>query len=52
MRSSPLTKRYGWGIHSVREGKIAMYSAASAAYQKSVMDDSVKKTEAMRSKRA
>jgi hypothetical protein len=23
MRSSPLTKRYGWGVHSNRDGKIA-----------------------------
>jgi len=25
LRSSPLTKRYGWGIHFNQEGKIALY---------------------------
>lgn len=51
-RSSPLTKRYGWGIHSNEEGKIAMYGAETEDYQKFVADESVQKTKAMRSKRA
>ena len=51
-RASPLPKRYGWGIHSNEEGKIAMFSAASPEYQQLLADDSVKKTKAMRSKRA
>ena len=51
-RSSPLTKRYGWGIHSDEEGKVAMFGAESAEYQRLVSDASVKKTKAMRSKRA
>ena len=50
-RASPLTKRYGWGIHANEEGKIAMYGADSAEYQKLLADDSVKKKKAMRSKR-
>ena len=50
-RSSPLTKRYGWGIHSDEEGKIAMYGSETEAYRKYVADESVKKTKAMRSKR-
>lgn len=50
-RASPLTKRYGWGIHANEEGKIAMYAADSEAYQKLLADDSVKKKKAMRSKR-
>lgn len=50
-RASPLTKRYGWGIHSDAEGKIAMYPADSAEYQRFLEDDSVKKVKAMRSKR-
>ena len=50
-RASPLTKRYGWGIHSNEEGKIAMYGADSAEYQKFVGDNSLKKVKAMRSKR-
>lgn len=50
-RASPLTKRYGWGIHSNAEGKIAMYSASSDEYQKLLQDDSIKKVKAMRSRR-
>ena len=51
-RSSPLTKRYGWGIHSNEEGKIAMYGVETEGYQEFVADKSVQKTKAMRSKRA
>ncbi|MDN5215526.1 DUF6157 family protein [Fulvivirgaceae bacterium BMA12] len=51
-RSSPLTKRYGWGIHSNEEGKVAMYGVGTEAYRKFVSDGSIKKTKAMRSKRA
>lgn len=50
-RASPLTKRYGWGIHSNAEGKIAMYGAETAEYRKLVADNSIKKVKAMRSKR-
>lgn len=50
-RASPLTKRYGWGIHADAEGKIAMYGAETAEYQQFLKDESVKKVKAMRSKR-
>lgn len=50
-RASPLTKRYGWGVHSNEEGKIALYAAESPEYEQFVKDNSVKKTKAMRSKR-
>lgn len=50
-RASPLPKRYGWGIHSNEEGKVAMYAVDSTEYQKLLADDSVEKTKAMRSKR-
>ncbi|MEJ2746956.1 MAG: DUF6157 family protein [Anaerolineae bacterium] len=51
-RSSPLTKRYGWGIHNNEEGKIAIYGVESEEYQRLVADKSVIKIKAMRSKRA
>lgn len=51
-RASPLTKRYGFGIHSDGNGKIAMYGAESDEYRKLLDDDTVKKVKAMRSKRA
>ena len=50
-RASPLTKSYGWGIHSNEEGKIAMYGAETEEYQKFVADESIKKVKAMRSRR-
>ena len=51
-RASPLTKRYGWGVHSDEEGKIAMYGVESAEYQKLVADVLITKKKAMRSQRA
>ena len=51
MRTSPLTKRYGWGVHSNAEGKIAIYPVESAEYQQFVADASLKKVKAMKSKR-
>lgn len=51
-RSSPLSKRYGWGIHSDAEGKIAIYAMESNEYKKLVKDKALKHIKAMRSKRA
>lgn len=50
-RSSPLTKRYGWGIHSNSEGKIAIYTMESQEYKKLAGDKNLKHLKAMRSKR-
>lgn len=50
-RASPLTKSYGWGIHSNEEGKIAMYGTETEEYQKYLSDDTIKKVKAMRNKR-
>ncbi len=50
-RASPLTKRYGWGVHSNEEGKIAIYGAETAEYKKFVEDKSIKKVKAMRTRR-
>lgn len=51
-RASPLTKRYGFGVHSDSKGRIALYGAETAEYAKFVKDKSVDKVKAMRSKRA
>ncbi|MBA2761017.1 MAG: hypothetical protein H0U39_03475 [Segetibacter sp.] len=51
-RSSPLTKRYGWGIHNNTEGKIALYAVGSMEYQKFKADKNLKIVKAMRSKKA
>lgn len=50
-RASPLTKRYGFGIHSDDTGKIAMYGVETEEYAKFVTDKSIEKVKAMRSKR-
>jgi hypothetical protein len=50
-RASPLTKRYGWGIHADKTGKIALLGAETDAYQALKVDISVQKKNAMRSKR-
>lgn len=50
-RASPLTKRYGWGIHNNEDGKIAIYGAETKEYQDFVSDSSLKKVMAMRTKR-
>lgn len=50
-RASPLTKRYGWGVHSNGQGRIAIYSADSDEYKNMVSNGSIKKVRAMRSSR-
>jgi hypothetical protein len=52
LRSSPLTKRYGWGVHNNAEGKVAIFAVESSEYKKFSKDKSLAHTKAMRSKRA
>jgi hypothetical protein len=52
LRSSPLTKRYGWGVHYNAEGKIAIYPAGSVEYDQFRKEKSLTHVKAMRSKRA
>ena len=48
-RASPLTKTYGFGIHSNAEGKVALYGMESKEYQKFLDNKAVKKVKAMKS---
>jgi len=50
-RASPLTKTYGWGVHSNEEGKVALYGVQSKEYLKMVKDKKIEKKKAMRSKK-
>ena len=50
-RSSPLTKRYGWGIHSNGDGKIAMFGMETSKYSGLSKDKNLKILKAMRSKK-
>ena len=51
LRTSPLAKQYGWGIHSNEDGKIALVAVDSEEYAALLADDSVKKVTAMRKSR-
>ncbi|KAF2516464.1 DUF6157 family protein [Flavobacterium foetidum] len=51
LRASPLTKTYGFGIHSDSEGKIALFGMETDEYEKFVKDSNVKKLKAMKSSR-
>jgi len=50
-RASPLTKRYGWGVHCDENGKVAIYGAETREYKNFVADKSIQKVKAMKSKR-
>lgn len=51
LRTSPLTKRYGWGVHSDGEGRIAIYGRESEAYARFLSGGDVKVVKAMKSSR-
>ncbi|MCE7060646.1 DUF6157 family protein [Dyadobacter sp. CY343] len=51
MRASPLTKRYGWGIHNDEKGKIAVIARESPEYEEMLNDSTLKKVKAMKSSR-
>lgn len=47
--ASPLTKTYGFGIHSDSSGKVALYGMETEEYQKFLADKEIKKVKALRS---
>ena len=52
LRSSDLGKRYGWGVHSDAEGRVALVPLGTDEYARlAAGEDGVKVTRAMRSKR-
>jgi len=51
LRTSPLAKTYGFGIHCDSEGRLAIYGMETAAYQQFLADANVKKIRAMKSSR-
>ena len=50
-RASPLTKTYGWGVHSNEVGKVAIYGLGSEEYAELVEDKNTVQKFAMRSRR-
>ena len=51
LRSSPLAKRYGWGIHHDAAGKVALVGFGTEQYNKMAADKSLQVVKAMRTKR-
>ncbi|RYY20661.1 MAG: hypothetical protein EOO04_19635 [Chitinophagaceae bacterium] len=49
LRASPLTKRYGWGVHSNADGKVAIFALESREYEAFLKNKSLKQVKAMRS---
>ena len=50
-RASPLTKNYGYGVHSDGNGKVALVGMETDEYQKFLADEKIKKLKAMKSSR-
>ncbi len=50
-RASPLTKTYGYGVHSDSNGKVALVGMETDEYQKFLADENIKKIKAMKSNR-
>jgi hypothetical protein len=52
MRASPLTKRYGYGVHANAAGKIAIFARESAEYANFAANSKLTQVKAMRQSRA
>ncbi len=50
-RASPLTKRYGWGLHADANEKVALYPLGSEEYLKLQQDKNLKVVKAMKTSR-
>lgn len=50
-RASPLTKKYGFGIHSNADGKVAIFAMESEEYEQFTKRQDLKVVKAMRSKK-
>jgi hypothetical protein len=50
-RASPLTKTYGWGIHSNEDGKVALFGMETKEYKAHLKNSRIEKKKAMRSKK-
>lgn len=49
LRTSPLTKTYGWGIYFDEKGRVKLVDSASEEYFQLIEDKTIKKIPAMRS---
>lgn len=51
MRTSPLPKSHGWGLHFDAEGKVALVAVETPLYERLARDPNLAHTAAMRSRR-
>lgn len=51
LRTSPLAKSYGWGIHADAEGRVALVPMGSSRYDALMNDDAIVKHAAMKTSR-
>lgn len=51
LRASPLTKRYGFGVHCDGHGRVALVPSGTKAYEVLACDLRLKQVKAMRNKR-
>lgn len=51
LRSSPLVKRYGWGVHADAEGRVALVPVESDRYRELAADPGLVQRSGMRSRR-
>jgi Family of unknown function (DUF6157) len=49
LRASPLTKRYGWGVHHNDESRVALIGSETKEYKKYSSDKNIKVVKAMKS---
>lgn len=51
LRTSALTKTYGYGIHCDHNGKVALYGMETNEYRNFISNSAIKKVKALRSKK-
>lgn len=51
LRTSPLAKSYGWGIHHNSENKVAIWGCQTQKYEVLKKDNNINKVKAMKSKK-
>jgi hypothetical protein len=51
LRTSPLAKKFGWGLHSDDQGRLALVGAGTERYRELASDPGTKTVKAMRSSR-
>ena len=52
LRSSPLVKIYGWGLHHDEKGRVALVGAGTEPYKALLADPQLETVNGMRRKRA